>query len=115
MTAGGIAIEFKDSAIHCLCAARPASGAFSAFIPESADRGDTIVIGTNAVCGALHQFGGVILPKRAKAQRFMLGSELKTRMSVAIPARPFLGVSQGDREELEARSGKFLDDTFLGA
>lgn len=44
----------------------------------------------------------------------MLGSELKTRKSVAIPARPFLGVSQSDREELEDRLGKFLDDTFLG-
>lgn len=78
-------------------------------------QGDTIVIGTNAVYGAIHQFGGIILPKRAKALRFMLGGELVTRKSVVIPARPYLGVSQSDREELESRLGKFLEDIFLGA
>jgi len=46
---------------------------------------------------AIHQFGGVIRARNAKALRFALaGGGFATVQSVKIPARPFLGLSTDD-------------------
>ena len=47
-------------------------------------------IGTNLVYAAIHEFGGVITPKKAKALSFEIGGELIFAKSVHIPARPYL-------------------------
>lgn len=51
-----------------------------------------VVIGTNVIYAAIHEFGGVITPKTAKYLRFYwekIGQWVVTK-SVTIPARPYL-------------------------
>jgi len=62
--------------------------------------GRTVVVGTNAPYAATHQFGATIKPKKGKRLKFRLGRISVFARSVTIPARPFLGVSQEDREEI---------------
>lgn len=53
--------------------------------------------GANRIYAAIHQFGGIIRAKNAKALRFALaGGGFATVQSVKIPARPFLGLSTDD-------------------
>lgn len=53
--------------------------------------------GANRIYAAIHQFGGTIRARNAKALRFALaGGGFATVQSVKIPARPFLGLSTDD-------------------
>ncbi len=63
--------------------------------------GDTVQVGSNKIYAAIHQFGGVITPKSAPALVFHLGARLVKVRKVRIPARPYLGLSAGDRGDLE--------------
>jgi phage virion morphogenesis protein len=57
--------------------------------------------GVNRVYAAVHQFGGTIRPKRAGALRFRLANgAFATVKQVRIPARPYLGASDDDREDI---------------
>lgn len=58
----------------------------------------SVQIGTNTKYAAIHQFGGTIRPKKGKALAF--GGEVVS--SVAIPARPYLGISTQDQQEIHA-------------
>jgi phage virion morphogenesis protein len=58
--------------------------------------GHTAIIGTNVAYSAIHQFGGVIRPKTANALN--VGGRLVKK--VTIPARPFLGISNDDKENI---------------
>jgi phage gpG-like protein len=61
---------------------------------------------------AIHQFGGVIVPKNAKALRFKLPSgQWVTVKKVVIPPRPFFPVDSSGKltpkaEQLIARAGE---------
>jgi len=57
---------------------------------------DRLEIGTNKVYGAIHQFGGRIVPRTARALVFWLGGGLVIAKAVTIPARPYLGLSTDD-------------------
>lgn len=61
-------------------------------------------IGTNLVYAATHQFGDerTIRAKNSKYLRFQIGDKWVNvpSVSVNIPARPFLGISQEDEEEI---------------
>lgn len=63
-------------------------------------RGNTLEVGTNKVYGAIHQFGGKIVPRSASALRFKLDGRWVTAKSVKIPARPFLGVSPANERPI---------------
>ncbi|WP_278368074.1 phage virion morphogenesis protein [Acetobacter orientalis] len=77
----------------------------------SAVQGNTLVWGSNKIYSRIHQLGGIIQPKNARWLSFTMGwtSEGKPRWwhvdSVEIPARPYLGFTNEDRqfmmEELE--------------
>lgn len=55
--------------------------------------------GTNMIYAGVHQFGATIRPVRANALRFQIpGVGWITRKEVTIPARPFIGVDDADRE-----------------
>jgi len=60
--------------------------------------GTTLQIGTNKVYGAIHQFGGTIEPRSYPALVFKLDGRLYFARTVTIPARPFLGISNEDRQ-----------------
>lgn len=59
----------------------------------------TLLVGTNKVQAAVHQFGATIRPVRAKALVFRLGGRLVFAGAVRIPARPYLGASVADLTE----------------
>lgn len=59
------------------------------------------VIGSNLKYARIHQYGGVIRPKKAKALTFALadGTFVKVK-KVVMPARPYIGLSAADRDNL---------------
>lgn len=56
-----------------------------------------VSVGTNVVYAAIHQFGGEIRAKNGGALAFRLADGTKVVVGkVAIPARPYLGISKAD-------------------
>lgn len=72
------------------------TGRLSDSINSDVVDGHTVIVGTNVPYAAIHQFGGVIRPKTANALN-VGGRAVK---KVTIPARPFLGVSNQDKENI---------------
>lgn len=67
----------------------------------------SFAVGTNAKHAATHQFGEpsrTIRARKKKALRFQVGGQWisKKQVQVTIPARPFLGFSDEDMEEIKA-------------
>lgn len=58
--------------------------------------------GSNRIYAGIHQLGGVIRPVQAKALAFRVNGRFVTARQVKIPARPYLGVNEGDRNEIGA-------------
>lgn len=81
-------------------------GLFASLTSEQA--GKSLRIGTNKIYGAVHQFGATIRPRSAPALVFRLGGRLVRAGSVKIPARPYLGISEEDREEILHVFGLFI-------
>lgn len=77
--------------------------------------GSSLRIGTNKVYGAIHQFGGVIVPKAYPALVFRMGGKLCWARKVTIPARPYLGVSATDRAEIPLLVQDVLDGLAKGS
>ncbi|MEN2980272.1 phage virion morphogenesis protein [Tistrella bauzanensis] len=75
-----------------------AFGGLMSTIVWQRDGATALIVGTNRIYAAAHQFGAVIVPKTAAALVFGLGEELIHAQSVTIPAREFLGVSETDQE-----------------
>lgn len=84
------------------------------------DGDDAVRVGTNAKYGAIHQFGGTIQqPARQATVHFGAGKakhlfvkrkKAKRSLQVSIgahqvnmPARPYLGVNEGDQEQIRLR------------
>lgn len=69
-------------------------------------------VGTNLVYAATHQFGAerTIRAKKGRYLKFQIGDRWVSVPSVRvnIPARPFLGISQEDKEEIK----EILDEAF---
>ena len=61
--------------------------------------GDGVEIGTNKVYAAIHQFGG----------------QAGRRHSVTLPPRPFLGLSDDDRDEIAAIIEDHIAETLRGS
>lgn len=73
--------------------------------------GNEVFVGSEQPYAAVHQFGAVIKPKNAKALVFMLGDHKVEVGSVTVPARPYLGLSDSDREMVVGE----LEDAFARA
>lgn len=67
-----------------------------------------VVVGTDKIYGAVHQFGAVIKPVKAKALVFRMGRGLVFARKVTIPARPYLGFGPRDVAAVEAATAAFL-------
>lgn len=72
----------------------------------------TAEIGTNRIYAGIHQFGGVITAKKAKYLRFKINGQEIFAKSVAIQARPFLGVSETDREAVKDELNTLLTEAL---
>lgn len=70
-------------------------------------------VGTNVKHAATHQFGETgrtIRARRKKALRFQVGGKWvsKKQVRIRIPARPFLGLSDEDMQEIKATTEEFI-------
>ena len=63
---------------------------------KSAADGTMVAVGSNLAYARIHQKGG----KAGRGKK------------VTIPARPYLGVSDSDRREVERLTAKFLEEPF---
>jgi len=90
------------------------TGRLQQSITWAADR-KSVSVGSNAIYAAIHQFGGEIKPKKAKALKFTLpdGTFIQTG-KVTMPARPFLGVDRTDRIAVSEVIEDFLDAALAG-
>ena len=86
---------------------------------------DKVMVGSNLAYARIHQKGGEITPKKAKQK----GGEITPKKAkklvfkdsdgktvavdaVTIPARPYLGVSKEDMEDVKATMADFLAGVF---
>ena len=74
-------------------------------------RGQSVLVGTNKVYGAIHEFGGTIVPKNAKSLRFQVGGRWVTTQKVKIPKRPWL--IPGVTEFKDSRRGQEMFWRYL--
>ena len=70
-------------------------------------------VGTNAKHAATHQFGEqgrTIRARRAKSLRFQIGGQWvsKKKVKINIPARPYLGLSDDDMQEIKGTIEDFI-------
>lgn len=69
--------------------------------------------GTNMSYAAIHQTGGTIRPKSAKALAFRLSNgQFVLTKKVEIPARPFLGIDAEDSKEIAGTVTDWLKECF---
>ncbi len=74
---------------------------------------DKVMVGSNVEYARIHQLGGTILPKKAKRLIFKgRGGKTVSAKQVTIPARPYLGVSGEDMDEVQATMADFLAGAF---
>jgi phage virion morphogenesis protein len=71
--------------------------------------GDTLYVGTNARYGAIHQFGGTI--KHAAYGR-VRDKAIIPEHETGMPARPWLGVSDDDADEIKQITLDYLQASF---
>jgi phage gpG-like protein len=83
------------------------SGALSASIDYAASA-SRIDLGSGLVYARIHQQGGTIRPKNARALVFNAGNGLVFVRQVTIPARPFLGVSKANGSEILMATVDFI-------
>lgn len=61
---------------------------------------NSVEVGTGLVYARIHQEGGVISAKNAKALSFMMGNRFVQVKSVTMPARPYLGLSTDNQADV---------------
>lgn len=84
------------------------SGQLAASLTHLAGR-DFAQIGSNLIYAGVHQEGAIITGKNGGPLVFKLADgQLVEVQSVEIPARPYLGVSEDDQEEILALTADYL-------
>lgn len=74
---------------------------------------DKVMVGSNLAYARIHQEGGAITPKTAKKLVFTGRGGKKVAVDkVTIPARPYLGVSEDDMDDVKAAMTNFLAGAF---
>lgn len=87
------------------------TGLLQSSITFAVDRAglDFGVIGSNLKYARIHQYGGIIRPKKAKALKFQLADGTWAVVKkVVMPARPYIGVSASDRDDLIDLTVEFM-------
>lgn len=76
---------------------------------------NTVFVGSNVEYARIHQLGGEIKPKNKKKLKFKVADgTFRTVDKVTMPARPYLGISEDDHEEVAAIIADFLKESFGG-
>jgi phage virion morphogenesis protein len=80
--------------------------------------GDTVRVGSNVIYALIHQQGGVIKPVKKKTLKFKIGKgkggKWVSAKQVTIKARPYLGVSKEDWQEIADTIKDFIGGAFAG-
>lgn len=77
------------------------SGRLMASITSEAAR-DHVTVGSNMIYAGVHQGGATITAKNGKGLSFTLANGEQVLVgSVTIPARPYLGISEDERAQIE--------------
>lgn len=76
--------------------------------------GETAIVGSGLVYAGVHQHGGTIKPKKAKRLVFRMGNKTIFARKVTIPARPYLGLSAENAEDVIDQVGRFLQKKLGG-
>ena len=76
-----------------------ASGALSRSIDYAASA-DSVEVGSGLVYARIHQDGGIIMPKSARALAFRMGNRFIQTQRVTIPARTYLGLSAANQNDV---------------
>lgn len=84
------------------------SGALSRSI-DYAPSEDSVEVGTGIVYGRIHQEGGVISAKNARALFFQMGNRFVQVKSVTMPARPYLGLSAANQVDVIKAAEDWLE------
>lgn len=72
-----------------------------------------VMVGSNLKYARIHQLGGLIKPKNGKALKFKGSSGQDVFVKeVKMPARPFVGVSKSDLEEVRETIAAFIAGAF---
>ena len=71
-----------------------------------------VAVGTNDPRAAIHQFGGEIKPKQAKALAFEINGQMVVVKKVEMPARAFIGISEEDQVEVRGTIHDFMGRAF---
>lgn len=74
-----------------------------------------VLVGSDTIYSAIHQFGGTIKPKTASALVFLMGGQTFKVKSVKIPPRPYLGISAEDETEIMAILEDYIEEASGGA
>jgi phage virion morphogenesis protein len=90
------------------------SGTLARSIDYSASS-DAAIVGSGLVYAGVHQHGATIVPKKAKRLVFRMGNRTIFARKVTIPARPYLGLSAENAEDVLDQVGRFLQARIGGA
>jgi phage virion morphogenesis protein len=74
-----------------------------------------VAIGSNKIYAAIHQFGGVIRPVHGRSLVFKLGKRVVHARRVTIPARPYLGIGEADKQMIMDQYAFTMQELLRGA
>ena len=72
----------------------------------------SVQVGSGLVYARIHQQGGTIRPKNKRALAFMAGNRLILTQRVDMPARPYLGLSADNQDEIVETAEEWLGSLF---
>ncbi len=75
---------------------------------------DEVHVGSPLPYARIHQFGGVITPRTARALAFSSGGNSYVVKSVYVPPRPYLGLSAQNVSDIEGMIADFVADILAG-
>lgn len=94
------------------------TGRLADSIDYAVEGDERAIVGSGLVYARIHQTGGTIKPKNGKALKFWFVAggfvEFAIVSQVTIPARPYIGISDDNRLELQAVTGRFLQTALAG-
>jgi phage virion morphogenesis protein len=79
---------------------------------DCAVAGNTVLVGSNLIYAMIHQKGGTIKPVKGKHLKFKIGGKWVNTKQVTIKARPYLGISKADWEEIQGTIHDFIAGAF---
>jgi len=73
---------------------------------------DSVQVGSALIYAGVHQDGAVIKPKNAARLVFHAGGRLVFALKVTIPARPYIGLSADNQNEIVETAEEWLERLF---